>query len=78
MQVEEGRQDPVGEGQLGAAAGSWCPAPLPAPPFVQALFPLRAPCRGQSGGQVVQGLAGQPGERGVGQGGAVLPGMACV
>jgi hypothetical protein len=69
--VEEGGQDPVGERQPGRGAGSWCPLPVAAAALAAVLFPLRAPWAGQRGGQIVEVLAGQPGQRGVGQRGAV-------
>jgi hypothetical protein len=72
--VEEGGQDPVGEGQFGRGAGPGCPLPVAAPPLVAVLFPLGAPWAGQRGGQIVEVVAGQPGQRGVGQRGAVPSG----
>jgi hypothetical protein len=72
--VKEGGQDPVGERQFGRGAGSGCPLPVAAAPLVPVLFPLCAPWACQRGGQIVQVVAGQPGQRGVGQCGAVPSG----
>ena len=55
-------------------AGSGCPLPVAAPPLVAVLFPLGAPWACQRGGQIVQIVAGQPGQGGVGQCGTVPSG----
>lgn len=57
-----------------AGAGSWCALPVAGPPLVQVLLALFAPRAGQRGGQGVEVVAGQPGQGGVGQGGAVPSG----
>src|ERR1039458_9910699 len=56
---------------LGGGAGSGSPFRPAPPPLVAVLLPLGAPWACKRGGQIVQVVAGQPGQRGVGQRGAV-------
>jgi hypothetical protein len=74
--VEDGGQEPVGQGEKGAAAG----APggqlgAVAAALVQADFPLLVMQHHQRGDQVVPLAGGQAGQRRVGQPGQVRAGL---